>query len=177
MKLLLVILSFTFLWSFSSNAQTIVEKSKTELIEKDGKKVRTFENKPFTGFLTEYYANGKPKTWIMMKDGLANGSWQEWLENGNLRYDANWKDGKAQGLWKYFHDNGALRYEEAYIMDIPNGISRAYFNNGVLQHDFFFLQGKKQGTWSYYSESGILLKQELYENDQMISTTEKSDDK
>ena len=176
MKLLKTIL-FILLFSFYSNAQTIVEKSKTEKTEINGKKIRTFENKPFSGFLTEYYANGKPKTWITMKDGLANGSWQEWLENGNLRYDANWKDGKAQGLWKYFHDNGALRYEEAYIMDIPNGISRAYFNSGVLQHDFFFLQGKKQGNWSYYSETGILLKTEIYENGVMISTTEKKDEK
>jgi len=80
-----------------------------------------------------------------MKNGLANGLWQEWLENGNLRYDANWKDGKAQGLWKYFHDNGILRYEEAYILDIPNGISRSYYNSGVLQNDFFFSEEKNRG--------------------------------
>jgi len=24
-----------------------------------------------------------------MRDGKANGSWQEWLENVNMRYDAN----------------------------------------------------------------------------------------
>ncbi len=174
---LIITSSFVLFVTLFSNAQTIVEKSKTEKIKKDGIEVTAFKNKPFTGFLIENYANGKPKTWITMKDGLANGSWQEWLENGNLRYDANWKDGKAQGLWKYFHDNGKLRYEEAYIMDIANGISRAYFNSGTLQHDFFFLQGKKHGTWSYYSETGILLKQELYENGEMISTTEKKDEK
>lgn len=176
MKLIITI-SLVLFVTFCSDAQTIVAKSKTELIEKGGLKIRTYENKPFTGYLIESYNNGKPKTWITMKGGQANGSWQEWLENGNLRYDANWKEGKAQGLWKYFHDNGVLRYEEAYIMDIPNGISRAYYNSGALQHDFFFLNGKKQGAWSYYSETGILLKKEIYENGELISTTEKQDEK
>lgn len=172
MKLIIAFSLMSFV-SFCSNAQTVIDKSKTEVTKKDGIGITTFENKPYTGYLIESYANGKPKTWITMKDGLANGPWQEWLENGNLRYDSTWKDGKAHGLWKYFHDNGALRYEEAYIMDIPNGISRAYFNSGILQHDFFFLQGKKQGAWSYYTETGVLIKTEIYDNDKLVSTTEK----
>jgi len=166
-------LLFAFIVSFHSNAQTIVEKAKTEVIKKDGQNITTFNGKPYTGYLVESYPNGKPKTWMTMKDGLANGSWQEWLENGNLRYNAYWKAGKGHGLWQYFHDNGILRYEESYIEDVPNGISRSYYNSGHLENDYFWLNGKKQGVWSYYSETGILLKREVYENGQLVSTTEK----
>jgi antitoxin component YwqK of YwqJK toxin-antitoxin module len=166
-------LFFTLILFFSSYAQAVVEKSKTQNVEKDGVNITTFDDQPYSGYLVETYQNGKPKTWITMKNGLANGLWQEWLENGNLRYNAYWKAGKGHGLWQYFHDNGSLRYEEAYLDDIPNGISRAYYNNGQLMQDSFWLKGKKHGVWSYYSETGVLLKTEIYDNNELISTTEK----
>ena len=157
-----------FLCSLPTFGQTVVDISKTKTITKDGVELIAFEGKPFTGFVTENYPNGKPKLWKTIKDGITNGQWQEWLESGKLRYNAYWKDGKGHGLWQYFHDNGVLRYEEAYIMDIPNGISRAYYDNGQLKDDFFWLQGKKQGIWTSYSETGIVLKIEVYEDDKLI---------
>lgn len=155
------------------NGQSFVDVSKTKKIIQNGNEITTFEGKPFTGYLTETYPNGKQKTWITIKDGLANGLWQEWQENGKLKYNAYWKNGKGHGLWQYFHDNGILKYEESYIMDIPNGISRTYHINGQLKDDNFWLNGKKQGAWSFFSENGILLKTEYYEDDKLITTTVK----
>ena len=162
-----------FFLVLSANGQSFVDVSKTKEITKEGVGLTTFEGKPFTGFVTENYPNGKPKTWITKKDGLSNGQWQEWLENGKLRYNAYWKDGKGHGLWQYFHDNGILKYEESYIMDIPDGISRAYYDNGQLKDDFFWLQGKKQGVWTSYSETGVVLKTEIYDDNKLVSTTVK----
>ena len=165
--------SFVTFWSLTSFGQTVVDVSKTQKTTKNGVEITTFEGKPFTGFLTENYPNWKPKTWITMKDGLANGHWQEWLESGKLRYNAYWKDGKGHGLWQYFHDNGKLRYEESYILDIPVGISRAYYDNGQFKDDFFWLHGKKQSVWTSYSETGVVLKVEFYDDNKLVSTTAK----
>ena len=159
--------------TLSVSGQSFIDISKTEKITKEGVELTTLEGKPYTGFLIENYPNGKPKTWITVKNGIANGQWQEWSENGKLRYNSYWKDGKGHGLWQYFHDNGTLRYEESYILDIPDGISRSYYNNGQLKDDFFWLQGKKQGVWTSYSETGILLKTEIYEDNKLVSTTAK----
>jgi len=160
--------SFIAFWSLTSFGQTFVDISKTKKITKEGIELTTFEGKPFTGCLTETYPNGKPKTWITVKGGIANGQWQEWFENGNLRYNSYWKDGKGHGLWQYFHDNGKLKYEESYILDIPTGISRAYYDNGQLKDDFFWLQGKKQGVWTSYSEKGVVLKTEVYDDNNLV---------
>ena len=172
MKTILSIIITCFL-SLYGNSQNFVDIYKTKKITKEGVEITTFEGKPYTGYLTETYPNGKQKTWKTVKDGITNGQWQEWLENGKLRYNAYWKDGKGQGLWQYFHDNGTLKYEESYIMDIPNGISRAYYDNGQLKDDFFWLQGKKQGVWTSYSETGVLLKTEIYDDNKLVSTTAK----
>jgi antitoxin component YwqK of YwqJK toxin-antitoxin module len=165
----IIILVFIVCFSaLSAKGQSFVDVSKTKKITKEGVEITTFEGQPYTGYLTETYPNGKQKTWKTVKDGITNGQWQEWLENGKLSYNAYWKDGKGHGLWQYFHDNGTLKYEESYIMDTPNGISRAYYDNGQLKDDFFWLQGKKQGVWTSYSETGVVLKTEIYDNDNLI---------
>jgi antitoxin component YwqK of YwqJK toxin-antitoxin module len=164
----IVFVFIVFTLGLSVKGQTFVDVSKTKKITKDGVELTTIEGKPFTGYLTETYLNGKPKTWKTVKEGISDGQWQEWLENGKLRYNAYWKDGKGHGLWQYFHDNGTLRYEESYIMDIPNGISRSYYDNGQLKDDFFWLQGKKQGVWTSYSETGVVLKTEIYDNGNLV---------
>lgn len=170
---IIILVFIVFISALSANGQTFIDVSKTKKITKEGVELTTFEGKPFTGYLTETYPNGKQKTWKTLKNGITNGQWQEWLENGKLRYNSYWKDGKGHGLWQYFHDNGIVRYEESYILDVPDGISRAYYNNGQLKDDFFWLQGKKQGEWTYYSETGILLKTEIYDDNILVSTTAK----
>jgi antitoxin component YwqK of YwqJK toxin-antitoxin module len=172
MRIIITVFTVFFL-TFSANGQSFVDVSKTKKTTINNVELTIFEGKPYTGYLIENYPNGKPKTWITIKNGIANGQWQEWLENGKLRYNSYWKDGKGHGLWQYFHDNGKLRYEESYIMDIPDGISRSYYDNGQLKDDFFWLQGKKQGVWTSYSEMGILLKTEIYEDNKLVSTTAK----
>lgn len=165
--------SFITFYALTSFGQAVVDFSKTQKTTNNGIEIINFQGKPLSGFVIENYPNGQPKSWITLKDGIPNGLWQEWFENGKLKYNAYWKDGKGHGLWQYFHENGNLRYEESYIMDIPNGISRQYYDNGQLKADFFWLQGKKQGVWTSYSETGVVLKTEIYDDDKLITTTEK----
>jgi len=42
-----------------------------------------------------------------------------------------------------------------------------------IQADFFWLQGKKQGVWTSYSETGVVLKVEIYDDNKLVSITEK----
>lgn len=161
-----------FLLFFTSIAfgQTIIDVSKSKKIAKDGIELTTFEGKSFTGFLTENYPNGKPKSWTSMKDGLPDGLWQEWYENGHLKFNANWLNGKGHGLWEYYHENGILRQEEFYNLDIPIGIFRVFYTNGQLKTKTSWLNGKKYGVWTYYSEYGILIKTEIYKEDKLVET-------
>lgn len=154
---------------FTCAAQTVIDASKTQIIKQGNAELTAYQGKPYTGVVTEAYADGKPKSWKSVKEGFTEGLWQEWHPNGKLKYNAYWKAGKGHGLWQYFHENGLLKYEESYLMDIPNGISRAYHENGKLKDDNFFLAGKKQGVWSSFSETGVLQKMEMWEDGQIVS--------
>lgn len=163
--LVLVLLSFSTI-----NGQTVVDLAKTKKATRGGVEITLFQDKPFTGNVTEVYANGHPKSNVSLKDGIADGLWQEWYENGKLKFNAYWLNGKGHGLWEYYHENGVIRQEEFYNMDIPIGIFRYYYNNGQLKSRSSWLNGKKHGVWAYYSETGILTKTELYENNSLVAT-------
>ncbi len=92
----IVLLSIVVFWSISTFGQNVVDISKTQKITKKGnKEITTFQEKPLTGVLIENHPNGKPKSWTKMKDGLPDGLWQEWYENGQLKFNAYWLAGKG----------------------------------------------------------------------------------
>jgi antitoxin component YwqK of YwqJK toxin-antitoxin module len=169
----LLLFSIVAFYSITADSQTVAELSKTQKINKDGIELIIFEGKPLTGFVTENYPNGKPKSWITLTDGMANGLWQEWYENGRLKYNAFWLAGKGHGLWEYYHENGVLRQEEYYNRDVPIGIFREFYENGQLKSKTNWLNGAKQGSWTYFNEAGVLLKTEVYEANKLISATGK----
>ena len=108
----LILLALFAVGAMPSFGQTVVDVSKTEKTTENGAEIITFQGKPLTGTLTEKHPDGKPKSWINLRDGLANGSWQEWYPNGQLKFNAYWSMGKGPGLWEYYHEIGMLRQEE-----------------------------------------------------------------
>jgi len=154
----------------SSTAQTVLPAFEISTEEVDGKTISLYKNEPFTGFSIQTLKNGKPISWVSYKNGLADGQWQEWYENGNLRFDSYWKEGKGHGPWKYFHENGKLRQEEFFDMDAAIGIFKSFWPNGQLRLNSSWLQGQKHGMWTYYDESGSPIKTEMYLNDALIAS-------
>ncbi len=56
-----------------------------------------------------------------MTNGIENGLWKYYYENGVMKYSGNWKDGKQDGLWKVFDESGnfkgELRYNNGNILE------------------------------------------------------------
>ena len=47
-------------------------------------------------------------------DGKRDGLWEEYYENGQLRWKVNYKDEKFDGLWEEYNKNGQLWNKENY---------------------------------------------------------------
>lgn len=148
-------------------AQQVVSADALTTKDLNGQTITYFGEEPFTGFSIQQ-KNGKTVSWITFKNGMANGHWQEWYENGNLRFDAYWKDGKGHGQWRYFHENGKIRQEEFYDMDSAVGLFRNYWSNGKIRLLSSWLNGEKHGFWTYYDNSGSIVKKETYENGEIM---------
>ena len=40
-----------------------------------------------------------------------DGLWEEYYDNGQLRWKGNWEDGKSEGLWEWYNEDGSIDTE------------------------------------------------------------------
>ncbi len=122
----------------------------------------------FTGKIVEYFADGKPKLWKQVKNGVTEGLWMEWFANGNLRYKAFWKQSKGDGLWQYFHENGRLRTEGFYAEDLAQGVHYEWHENGQIKVKRIYRDDKPIESWTYFLPNGEVEKVEVFENGKRV---------
>ena len=48
------------------------------------------------------------------KDGMRDGEWAYWFENGQIRMRGNYKSGQRDSLWTHWYDNGVIASKYFY---------------------------------------------------------------
>ena len=90
-------------------------------------------NEIFTGNVTGIQ-NGK------VVNGLKEGAWKGFYENGNLLWSGFYSNGLNVSKWVEYHNNGKV-------------FTIGYYDNG-----------KKIGVWSFYDKHGKKIADEIYKN-------------
>ena len=73
----------------------------------------TKQGKPFTGKYIVYWndRDEQKKEEINYKNGVLDGSYTAWYENGQKSLEANFNNGKLDGLETIWYENGQKKYE------------------------------------------------------------------
>jgi sulfatase modifying factor 1 len=100
------------------------------LIDRGGVLYATNDNKPFSGSVFEFYENGTEKLNGRYRNGIKNGKWTWWNEDGGTNSTGSYKNGLQNGIWKYYYENGQKESEGT------------------------FKDGKRVGLWTYWFEDG-----------------------
>ena len=127
LKILLYSISLIIVNSYSD------EIDFDQLKYKDGLLYQKQINEVFTGSVT-----GIEKGEVV--NGLKEGEWKGFYENGNL-------------LWSGFYNNG---------LNVSKWIE--YHNNGKVFTIGHYDNGKKIGVWSFYDKHGEKIADEIYKN-------------
>jgi antitoxin component YwqK of YwqJK toxin-antitoxin module len=105
------------------------------------------------GHYTEWYA---PPSHQKMEegeyvDGVRQGKWNLWHENGKLRRTEIFLNGKLEGSWKQYRDDGTLESEESYRGNLRDGKWVAYDTTGKhIDAQVEYKAGVPHGVWTYY---------------------------
>jgi hypothetical protein len=137
MKLINTLLTILFISLLSSPSWSVTID---DLVKREGLYYKQFTDVPFTGKIT----GGQQ---VSFKNGLADGAWVTYYENGQLFFKGSYKNGKKEGAWVRYYDNGQLFY-------------KGNFKNG-----------KKEGAWVRNHSDGTLSKTltGTYKNGKRIS--------
>jgi antitoxin component YwqK of YwqJK toxin-antitoxin module len=88
--------------------------------------------------VSHYYHNQKLKMQGYLKNGVRNGKWIAWDEEGAMLSMGHYKDGFEEGMWTVWFPSGIKRYEG------------------------LFNAGKRIGKWKFWNAEGKLVKEIEY---------------
>jgi len=158
------------LFTVSCNNNTSNKKQialKDEVIEKEGiLYYKDSTNKVYTGKIKSKVF-GKMIEYDVI-NGLKNGEFKTYFENGKLEMIGRILNNKNTGHWKYFFSSGMLESEGDFKDDIPNDRWVWYYEMGKIKEEGYFINGKREGEWIAYDSLGTLLEVVSFKNGEKI---------
>ena len=137
---LLVLLSLIMI-VFSTSA--FAKKVEKMPVERDGLYYEHLSPNLANGTYEIYYDNGQLKAIGTFKDGKEDGLYEWYYENGQLWERKTYKDGIRDGLYEWYYDNGQLKWRYTYKDGKLNGLDEGYNKDGTLKSKCFYQNGKK----------------------------------
>jgi len=117
------------------------------LIVTDGIFYKADTLQKFTGVTT-----GKEQ--FTIENGILEGPYSRFYDNGRLREEGSFSKGKMQGIIYYYYPNGQLKRIANYQFGIKDGEMVEYWSNGMMFAQFLFKNDLENGKQIIYSRTG-----------------------
>lgn len=94
----------------------------------------------------------------LVQNGMANGIWRTYYENGNIFATANYMQGYLNGKAYFFYNSGkdTKLADIDYKMDKIDGYYIEYYSNGNMKAKIEYSEGEKHGDCQFFHENGNL---------------------
>jgi antitoxin component YwqK of YwqJK toxin-antitoxin module len=138
------------------------------------KKVLTFQGDSSKHKLLKeevFAANDKKLSELNFKNGMLNGPYFNYWENGKLKESGSYSNGKRNGDYKYYDAKGHLLLEGQLENGKKSGFWIAWYDETQKEEERFYKNDMLDGKYSYWYIDGSLKKEEYYENGKKIKET------
>lgn len=88
---------------------------------------------------------------------------KNYYQNGQLRSEGNKINGMQDGEWNYYYDNGHTKWVIMWKMGKQHGLYKRFSNYGTLEVQGYFKNGLEDGEWEYF-KNGYVVRREFYKN-------------
>ena len=138
------------------------------MVEVDGKMYKPLSDKLYSGIVYDSYTGtGDKKLEGFYRNGLKNGEWTWWNEDGGIDSTGNFRKGLFYGQWKFYHSNGQLkaignyrngegtnRDEYGLTAHGRHGKWTFWHGNGLQASEITYKEGERVGIWISWNEQG-----------------------
>jgi antitoxin component YwqK of YwqJK toxin-antitoxin module len=115
----------------------------------------TLLNGKLNGSFKSYYNNGQLKIVGYYVNGLKNGLFKEYDENGILNSEYTMTKDEFNGPIKIYYTDGILKKSGNYLNGLENGIFIEYDPYGAKEAEYVMTAGKKNGLVKVYEEAKL----------------------
>lgn len=148
---------------FSCNGNNNQPPNQKGLVVKDGLfYLDSLSNTPFTGRYVSEYKNKKIE--FEVKDGVKEGLFKLYFENGKLEIEGSLAKNKNNGEWKYYYPEGMLQSKGNFKNDTLTGKWFWFHKNGHISESGVFRNGLREGEWQSLDTNGVLQFTRIYNN-------------
>jgi len=102
------------------------------------------------GKWTIYYQNGAEKGKGTFKNDKPVGLWNYFFENGKIEQTGTYKDGKPEGEWIWYYKSGNIWRTEYFVNGAEDGAYVELADNGDTITAGTYYAGLKTGKWYYH---------------------------
>ncbi len=103
---------------------------------------------------TWWYENGQKAQEAVFDFGKEEGPWTWWYENGQKGVEGVYKNGKKEGTWTWWQANGQKAMEGAFKNGLEDGLWILWHENGQKEQEGAYRAGKEEGVWTAWYEDG-----------------------
>ncbi len=108
------------------------------------------ENGLKQGLWTEFYDNGAKKAEGKYKDNKKIAYWKFYYKNGNIEQQGMYNNnGNAEGEWKWYFSNGNELLVQNFQDGLEEGFLIEYDDTGKVITKGEFIEGQETGLWYY----------------------------
>lgn len=130
------------------------------------------------------------------KNGCLNGFFEEWDDDGRIKYQANYKDGNLLDqtffyengkpgqkntvfedgsiLHEEFHTNGICKSRGTLKNNKPHGLCEEWCSSGVKILELEYVHGVRHGVFNHWYPNGQLHKSRVFTNDRLLNQVAKT---
>lgn len=108
-----------------------------------------------------YDENGRLRRLLTYKDGILTGP-AKWVDDGGQLNEGTLVDGVYDGIWRGYYEDGTLYFEGEFSAGKRVGRHRTWYPNGQLEQEAAFENGSLEGFFRTWFEDGTLASEENY---------------
>lgn len=108
------------------------------------------------GPFLSFYENGASKVFHHYEKGLLHGKVTEWYPDGTVAFEGHFENGEKDGAFQLFDQNGTLVKSMTYVKGLEDGLWNEYYPGGTLKQKVSFSNGKRHGIEEFYYENGAI---------------------
>lgn len=110
-----------------------------------------------TETVTETWPNGAPKEVRLTEKGVDGVDVQQYHENGRIHVRGQLVDGVREGTWNTYRDNGNPWSQVDYQQGVKEGLFRTWHPNGLPHIEGQHAAGQPTGEWTFFSTEGAVV--------------------
>jgi hypothetical protein len=83
---------------------------------------------------------------------------------GSRMIQGTYRDGVQEGAWSLWYENGALASTDHYVNGVQSGVHTSWYANGQKALEGEYRNGKREGIWTQWDPSGLTSHKLLYKD-------------